>query len=302
LVTVIVVNLVMSRLVIRRLEEVAQFLTRFGRGQIELRLPADRPDEIGQLVVAFNDMGQRLQSEEIQNHSLTKDLRRLASERYELLKRLITAQEEERRRVARDLHDGLGQDLAGLAFGLEVVERMGTDQPEPTLAHIRQLRVQIAETTNRVYDMILALRPSVLDDLGLAPALRLQAERTLKDAGVQFEVEASGLTRRLPSEIETALFRTFQEALHNIARHAGASRVRLSLAAHDGQFEGEIVDDGRGFDPETIRPNGYTPRGLGLLGMQERMAQCGGALEIFSRPGAGTRLQIRIPIPEAACD
>jgi signal transduction histidine kinase len=247
-------------------------------------------------------MVQRLHAEEAQRAALMQDLRHLASERHELLKRVITAQEEERRRVARDLHDGLGQDLAGLAFGLEVVERTGADQPEQALAQLRQLRTQIAETTNRVYDMILALRPSALDDLGLAPALRVQAERTLKDAGVQFEVDADGLARRLPPEIETALFRTFQEALHNIARHAGASHVRLSLTARDGEFEGEIVDDGCGFDSETIRPNGHSGRGLGLLGMQERVAQCGGTLEIVSRPGAGTRLRIKFPLPEAASD
>ena len=300
LVTVLVVNLVTGRLILRRLEQVAQSLTRFGRGQFDLRLPADNPDEIGRLAAAFNDMGQRLQSEEAQNRTLTRDLRRLAFERLELLKRLITAQEEERRRVARDLHDGLGQDLAGLAFRLEIVERLGADRPEQARAHIRQLRAQIAETTNRVYDIILALRPSMLDDLGLAPALHAQAERVLKDTGVKFEMEASGLARRLPPEIETALFRTFQEALYNVARHARARHVRLWLAAPDGQFEGEIVDDGCGFDIGNVRPNENSPRGLGLLGMQERVTQCGGVLEIFSWPGAGTRVSIRIPLPEVS--
>jgi len=300
LVTVLVVHLVTSRLILRRLEQVAHSLTRFGRGQFDLRLPADDPDEIGRLAATFNDMGQRLQSEETQNRTLTGDLRRLAFERLELLKRLISAQEEERRRVARDLHDGLGQDLAGLAFRLEMVERLGVDQPEPARAHVRQLRAQIAETTNRVYDLILALRPSLLDDLGLAPALRAQAERALKNAGVEFELEASGLARRLPPEIETALFRTFQEALHNVARHARARHVRLRLAAPDGHFEGEIVDDGCGFDMENIRPNENSARGLGLLGMQERVTQCGGALDIFSQPGAGTRVRIRIPLPEVS--
>ena len=302
LVTVVVVNLVAHRLVIRRLEIVARTLARFGRGQLDVRLPAEGPDEIGKLVAAFNDMVQRLHAEEAQRAALMQDLRHLASERHELLKRLITAQEEERRRVARDLHDGLGQELAGLAFGLEVVERTGADQPEQALAQLRQLRTQIAETTHRVYDMILALRPSALDDLGLAPALRVQAERTLTDSGVRFEMDASGLTRRLPPEIETALFRTFQEALQNVARHAYASQVRLSLAAPDGYFVGEIIDDGFGFDMESIRPNENSPRGLGLLGMQERITQCGGTLEIQSQPGAGTRLSIRVPLPESSHD
>ena len=233
---------------------------------------------------------------------LAADLRSLAAQQQELLKRLITAQEEERRRVARDLHDGLGQDLAGLAFGLEAVERLWAAEPDQAHSRLWELRTGIAETTNRLYEMILTLRPSVLDDLGLAPALRVQAEQALKEAGIQFELDADDLKRRLPPEVETALFRTFQEALCNVARHAGASHVRMSLAACDGEFEGEIVDDGRGFDPQTIRPDGHSGRGLGLLGMQERVAQCGGTLEIVSRPGAGARLRIKIPLPEAASD
>ncbi len=301
LVTVIVVNLALSRLVIHRLEGVARALARFGRGQLDLRLPAGSPDEIGQLAVAFNDMSQRIQSEEAENRELSKGLQRESTQRYELLKRLISAQEEERRRVARDLHDELGQDLGGLAFSLEAIERMWADAPEMVRAQLRQSRALVAETTNRAYDLILALRPSALDDLGLTPALRTHTERTLKGTGIQFEIESSDLTRRLPPEIEVALFRTFQEALTNVVRHARTSRVRISLAARDGAFEGEISDNGRGFDLHEVQANGGGPRGLGLLGMQERVAQCGGRLEVFSRPGAGTQIRIRIPIPETAC-
>ncbi|HKZ83780.1 MAG TPA: histidine kinase [Anaerolineae bacterium] len=299
LTTVIVVNLAMSTLVIRRLEEVAQALARFGRGQLGLRLPANNPDEIGQLAAAFNEMGQRIQSEEAENRALSEGLRREAAHRYELLKRLIAAQEDERRRVARDLHDGLGQDLAGLALRLEAIEQQAVNQPEQARAQLQQARVLIAETTEQAYAMILALRPSALDDLGLAPALRAHAERALKDTGVDFKLESRDLTRRLPPEIETALFRIFQEALTNVMRHAGARKVCVSLAARDGSFEGEIADDGRGFDLREVQANGHGPRGLGLRGMEERVAQCGGALDILSQPGAGTRIRIRIPLREA---
>jgi signal transduction histidine kinase len=299
LTTVIVVNLVMSSLVIRRLEAVAQTLMRFGRGQLALRLSASTPDEIGHLAAAFNEMGQRIQSEEAENRALSEGLRREAAHRDELLKRLITAQEEERRRVARDLHDNLGQHLAGLAMSLEAALRLMGDQLEPAQVQLRQTRALIAETTDRAYDMILDLRPSALDDLGLVPALRVHAERALKVTGIQFELESQDLTQRLPPEIETALFRAFQEALSNVVRHAAAKQVYITLAEHDGTFKGEIVDDGQGFDPMAIRPNGHNPRGLGLLGMQERVAQCGGTLEIISRPGAGTQLRITIPLREA---
>jgi len=297
LVALIVVNIAMSRFIVRRLEGVARALARFGRGQIDQPLPADSPDEIGQLAIAFNDMSQRIQNEEAENRALSEGLRRESGQRYELLKRLITAQEEERRRVARDLHDELGQGLGGLAFSLEAIERLWVDSPEVAREQLRQTRALVAETTNLAYDLILALRPSALDDLGLVPALRAHAERALKDTGIQLQIESRALTRRLPPEIEIALFRTFQEALTNIVRHAGASRVCVSLAARDGAFEGEIADDGRGFDLREARSNGDGPRGLGLLGMQERVAQCGGRLEVFSRPGAGTRIRIHIPIP-----
>ncbi len=299
LTTVIVVNLAMSSLVIRRLEAVAQALARFGRGQLGLRLPANNPDEIGQLAAAFNEMGQRIQSEEAENRALSEGLRREAAHRYELLKRLIAAQEDERRRVARDLHDGLGQDLAGLALRLEAIEQQAVNQPEQARAQLQQARVLIAETTERAYAMILALRPSALDDLGLAPALRAHAERALKDTGVDFRLESRDLTRRLPAEVETALFRIFQEALTNVMRHAGARKVFVSLAVRDGSFEGEIADDGQGFDLREVQTGGHGPRGLGLLGMEERVAQCGGTLDILSRLGAGTRIRIRIPLPEA---
>ena len=302
LITLIVVNLAMSRLVIRRLEAVARALARFGRGQLDLRLPADSPDEIGQLAASFNDMSQRIQSEEAENRALSEGLRRESAQRYELLRRLITAQEDERRRVARDLHDELGQHLSGLALSLEAIERRWAHAPGAVRDQFRQMRALVAETTNRAYDLILALRPSALDDLGLAAALRAHAERTLKDTAIQFELESCDLRGRLPPEVETAVFRAFQEALANVVRHSGARRVRISLAATDGMFEGEVVDNGQGFDLQTVGANGQGPRGLGLLGMQERVAQCGGSLEILSRPGDGTRLRIHIPLPEAGND
>jgi signal transduction histidine kinase len=297
-VTVIVVNLAMSRFVIQRLVHVAHALANFGRDQLEIRLPAGSEDEIGQLTAAFNEMGQRIQDEEAENRVLSDNVQREAAQRYELLKRLIHAQEEERRRVARDLHDDLGQDLSALAFSLEVAERMCVEQPERAYTQLRQARALIADATERAYAVIMSLRPSVLDDLGLAPALNAHMERALSDAGVRFEIKSHELRQRLPPEIEIALFRTFQEALTNVLRHAKAHHVCVSLASRDHTFEGEIFDDGQGFDLQEVQLNGHAPRGLGLLGMQERVAQCGGTLDIASRPGSGTRLRICIPLPE----
>lgn len=299
LATVAVVNLALSQLVLRRLRAIAQAMARFGAGQLDQRVPAGSSDELGQLADAFNEMGRRLQADKAEKQSLAQDVQREAAQRRALLKQLISSQEEERRRVARDLHDDLGQDLSGLALNLEAIERLAAKQPEQARQQLRQLRAHIAEMTNRAYDLILSLRPSALDDLGLGPALRAQAERTLKGTAIRFTLETERLPGRLPPELETAAFRTLQEALTNVVRHSGASQVRLTLAVRGGVFEAEITDDGCGFDPASVRVNGHGPRGLGLLGMQERMAQCGGALEIISQAGAGTCLRLRLPLPEA---
>jgi signal transduction histidine kinase len=297
--TGIVVNLVMRRLVTSRLAGVAQALERFGEGQRDLRLPADPPDEIGMLSAAFNQMGQRIQAEETRSRALAAEVQLHVGRQRELLKRLMTAQEEERRRVARDLHDDLGQDLAALAVGLEGADRLCAERPEQARSRLGEMRALIADMTARAYDLILSLRPSVLDDMGLVPALRAHAERVLGRNGIRFDIDAARLTRRMPAEIETAIFRTMQESLSNVVRQSGARQVRVSLATDGGAFEGDVVDDGRGFDVGSVALNGKAPRGVGLLGMLERVALCGGTLEVLSSPGAGTRVRIRIPLSEA---
>jgi signal transduction histidine kinase len=300
LVVVVVVNGALSRFVMRRLEAVAHALARFGRGQLDVQLPAGNPDEIGQLALAFNAMSARIRQDESENQALSADLRRESAQRAQLLKRLITAQEEERHRVARDLHDELGQGLSGLAIGLGAIAQRWAGAPEDVRDQLRQAQALVSETTDRAYDLILALRPTALDDLGLAPALRAHAERALRDTGVRLLFDAEGLTRRLPPEMELALFRIYQEALTNVIRHAQAGRVRVSLATPNGSFQGEIADDGHGFDVAAARGNGAGPRGLGLAGMRERVTQFGGRLEVVSQPGAGTRVCLHAPLAEAA--
>lgn len=296
LVAVVVVNLVLSRLVLRRLRRVVETLGGFGRGQLDLRLPPEPADEIGQLTAAFNDMAARIQSEDREIRNLSQNLARQGQLRQELLKRLFQAQEDERRRIARDLHDDLGQDLAGLGMRLEAAEQSWGGEQEPARTKLAEARALIARISQIVHAMILSLRPSTLDDLGLEAAVRAQAERTLREAGLQVEVYTRGLGGRLPQESETALFRVFQEAMSNIARHAHAHHVHLSLEIQDGLFEGEILDDGIGFELDQASPSGRNLRGMGLLGMRERAEQFGGTLDIRSRPGHGTRILIRLPI------
>lgn len=298
LVTVLIVNLAMSRFVIRRLEGVAQALANFGRGKHDLRMSTDSEDEIGQLASAFNVMGQRIQSEEAENRNLSENLRHHVARQRELLKRLITAQEDERKRVARELHDELGQALAGLSFQVNILENAITADDQKVREQLSQIRSLISHTSDRMYDLIMALRPSSLDDLGLVAALNAHADRMLPGSGISFEIETRGMKKRLPPNLETALYRIFQEALSNIMRHAYANKIHVKLVRKNGFFEGEISDNGRGFISEDVQMDGNSSRGLGLLGMQERVTQFGGKLDITSQPGIGTSIYIRIPFSD----
>jgi signal transduction histidine kinase len=297
-VTVIVVNLVLSRFVLRRIEGWAAAIAGLGQGQLPLPLPENQPDEIGRLAVAFNVMAQQVETRNAENRELSDNLQRQSIQRGELLKRLITAQESERKRVARELHDELGQSLSGLSLRIEVVERFIQSDPNRTVEQLGQIHALINETTDHMYNLILDLRPSALDDLGLAAALRDYADRLLADTNIRFELDADGLLTRLPPSVETSLYRVFQETLSNVVRHAGASQVSIRLARTNGAFEGEIVDDGRGFDFNAVRMDGHSPQGLGLAGIHERVTQCGGQVKIVTGPGKGTRVNIRIPLME----
>ena len=299
LVTILVTNLALNRIVIQRLARLVQAINNFGQDRFGLRLPIGDHDEIGQLTKAYNAMGQRIADESAENRSLSDRLRRQNILRGELLKHLITAQENERKRVSREIHDDFGQALGALSLQVQLLERLIPTDTDSAINQINQTQNLITETTERMYDLILALRPSALDELGLVAALRTHAERSLNGSGMRFELNVDGLSsRRLPADLETALYRIFQEALSNIRRHSGARQVWISLELNDDIFVGEITDDGIGFDPQSIDFNEDNPRGLGLLGIRERVDQYCGQVEIISQPGGGTRLRVQIPIIE----
>lgn len=296
LVVVILVNVATDQMVLRRLQKMAQALSRFGSQPTPPRLSEEPNDEIGRLSMAFNAMVDRVGRRESENRALWQSLKKRVQERGELLRRLITAQEEERRRVARELHDELGQELSGASLSIENARRAISRDPETATDLLEQAQKTITKATDRMYELILGLRPSVLDDLGLVAALRTQCQRTLGPAGIAFEMEASGLSDRLPLEIETVLFRVFQEALTNIQRHARAGKVTLRLSREADAVEGEIRDDGVGFDPSHFWIASGNEQGLGLLGMRERVEQCQGRIEIDSQPDTGTRIRVHLPL------
>ncbi len=295
---VVVVNISLSNIVINRLQKLAQALVGFGQDKLSLRLPADDPDEIGQLSEAFNNMSQRIEDEVAENRALSDHLYTQSQQRGELLKYLISAQEDERKRVARELHDDLGQALGALALQTEAIEQLINTDIESAINQLNLTRELITDTTDRMYELILALRPSILDDLGLVTALQSHAERCLQGSGIIFELNTDGLTDRLEPEIETTLYRIYQEALNNVRRHSGAKKVSITISLSDGYLESEIQDDGRGFELSRFDSSGDDHQGWGLLGIRERVSQWGGELDIITRPGSGTLIHLRFPIAE----
>ena len=205
------------------------------------------------------------------------------------LRRVVEAQELERRRLARELHDQTGQELTGVLLGLKAVEE--ALDPEALARAIAAVREQVVETLHDVRRLAVELRPKVLDDYGLVAALERLTQTVAEQTGLAFDLEAQLGDERLPSEIETALYRMVQEALTNVVKHGQAGRVSIILARSQGSVTAVIEDDGRGFETDRIY------EGLGLDGMRERLALLGGRLKIESRPGAGTTLAGEVPLP-----
>jgi signal transduction histidine kinase len=300
LITILVINYAINRFVLRRLEGVVEAIADFGNSESPQQLFDDQPDEIGRLVGTFNTMAGRVERRSQENRALSENLRIQSERKADLLNRLITIQEDERIRIARELHDGLGQSLAGLALQTEAMVRLIASDQNNVIKQLDQIKTLINETTNDMYDLILDLRPSSLDDLGLVPAFRSYADRVLNNTDIELEFNVLNFSERLPPDIETTLFRTFQEALINVVRHANATKVEISFFRNNDFFEGEITDNGQGFDIEDFDIYKNDPRGLGLLGMKERVQHCDGKLEILSTPGKGTKIHIRIPLSEVS--
>ncbi len=297
-VMVLLVNFAIHQTVLNRLHKISRAIARFGKGKSFETLSETPHDEIGHLSAVYNRMVRRIRDRDNENEVLAQKLQQRMSEREHLLRRLINSQEQERTRLARELHDDLGQRLSSITIQLELTQRAlseGTDQAKLSIAQTQSL---IAETTDCMYDVIMGLRPSILDDLGLGPALKNLAKRTLEPAGIHYDVTIEGLEDGLQQEKETALFRIFQEALNNIVRHSEATFVEMHIYLVDDRVEGFIQDNGVGLDPASHLAIEHNGTGFGLLGMRERAELCGGDLVISAVDPHGTRLHIRIPFVE----
>jgi two-component system, NarL family, sensor histidine kinase DevS len=201
----------------------------------------------------------------------------------ETLRRIVAAQELERQRLARELHDETGQALTSILLGLKQLE--GAESPE-ALHAVRELVVATLQDVRR---LAVELRPKVLDDFGLVPALERLTQGFAEHTGITVDLEASTITERVPVEVETAIFRIVQEALTNVVKHARAQRVSVLVTRADGRIRAVIEDDGTGFDP------GAADGGIGLIGMRERIELLDGSLVVESSATSGTTVAVEVP-------
>ena len=296
LLILLLVNIAIRRWVVRRIDAIGMAIEGFGRDAERHALPEYPPDEIGRLSSTFNAMTRRIDRRERENELLTDVLEKRAAERGQLLKKLISAQEEERMRVARELHDELGQALSSTAIQIALARRKLDEDPGQASSHLGQAESILNTSTEQMYDLISGLRPSILDDLGLQAALRALMKRMLDPQGIDYELEMACPQEKLTPEIETVLYRVFQEALTNVVRHAQASSIQLRFRCLNGSIEGELVDDGIGFEQVDFTHDGADARGLGLLGMRERIEPFGGSVDVQSKQGEGTRVLVYIPL------
>jgi len=267
----------------RPILSLAQAAQAVGRGDFTQRVERWADDEIGELSDSFNQMITDLQ--------LAAEARRERERlRGELVERVISAQEDERKRIARDLHDQTSQALVSLIVQLKLVESARTKAERAQ--SIADLREQLRATLNDVRRMAYDLRPGVLDDLGLSQSIQWFAEQCRKNSGIQIHTLIDAACDRLPLHTATAIYRVAQEALSNVVKHSRAAHAWITLKNNDEGVELEIRDDGVGFET----PSGAAPlEGLGLFGMQERIQLLGGRFEIQSEAGKGTIIRARVP-------
>jgi signal transduction histidine kinase len=205
----------------------------------------------------------------------------------DLSAKLVQAQETERRALSRELHDEVGQSLSAVLIELRNLSNPNRS-PEQSRIIVESIKSLVEGTIRVVRNMALLLRPSMLDDLGLLPALKWQAREVSKQTAMDVSVAAELWSDNFPDEYKTCIFRVVQEALHNCSTHARATRVRVRVQEEPDRLTLSIQDDGQGFDPAQVK-------GLGLLGIQERVARLGGQYSIQSRPGNGTVLTVKLP-------
>jgi len=308
----------LSRSIVRPIRSLIEATRRIAGGNLAEPVGAAGDDEIGALARSFDEMRVRLAEslESIRRYNLelesrvaerTAELEKSRQKLAILVRGIIAAEEEERKRIARELHDDTSQSLNAILISLDSL-MMQMPAEDPARRRLAALREQCMAMLKGIHRTIKDLRPPVLDDLGLESAIKWVLEKHVGERGIPYcfsvQGDAEAVRARVPAEldfgkIELVLFRICQEAIINVSRHAEASNVAVTLCFGEAGITLDICDDGKGFDvrraQEAVRRDGRV--GLGLLGMEERVALLSGRLAVWSEPGRGTRVHVEVPVP-----
>jgi signal transduction histidine kinase len=298
--------------VVNPLAKLAASARRIAEGNLSTRADVTGKDEVSMVANNFNEMAERVEQDaraledskaELERRvkqrtneleKVSQQLRHRNKERGDLLGKIIRTQEEERQRIARELHDQTGQSLSSLMIGLKTLETASQQDIQQRIADMRQL---MAQTLDEVHSLALEIRPNSLDDLGLISVLEQYTKEYADKFGIITEFQAIGVGRRLLSpEVEIAIYRILQEALINVAKHAEAKKVSVLLEVRDSSVIAIVEDDGKGFNIK--KDSGLTSiqNQLGLYGMYERAELIGGKITIESNPGRGTTVFMEVPL------
>ncbi len=283
-VSTLVIGIALNQLVIKKLQHFVETVSLIGRGDFGRTVTFKSDDEIKRLADTFNFMAR----------ALTDKMR--LERKY--LSQIIEAQENERRRISRELHDEVGQALTAIKFNLDMIDKGLPQEASALRGRLGEAKSLSNQTLTAMRQLSMDLRPTMLDDLGLIPTLRWYIQNFSSRLNIYSGFEMIGFEEKLPPQIETAFYRIVQEALNNISKHAEASQVEISLEQRATTIYTSIIDNGRGFDLDKVLHPESPERGFGIIGMQERISLLGGKIDIQSRPGFGTRIHIEVPNKE----
>ncbi len=278
--------------VISPLHSMGRAMRRFASGDFSEPVDVENRDELGELADSINQTGEDLVR--LQEAKLVEERARSLQER---IARVTLAQEEERRRISRELHDGLGPSLAAIGNRIRASRRMVHSDPDKADKELQEVAASLKGNVQEIRELIHGLRPLTLDQLGLSAALGQYLEQFGKQTGIQGSINVSG-QGLLDPLTEITAFRVVQECLTNVQKHSNASQVEVSLDFKDTGFEARVKDNGKGFDPDVVAA-GAGGQGMGLLSMKERVELIQGSLSVNSHPEAGCEITLYAPAKEA---
>lgn len=285
-------------LLLQPIQKILGVTRKMSAGDLSARVDATlEASELSELAHSFDQMAEALEKRENDYQHAQTELKKQELNLERLLHQVITANENERLRIARELHDETSQNLTALMLGLDTASLALEKDAKLARENFNRVKTIAGELLDGTHRLVNNLRPPMLDDLGLVPAIQACGEKQLKPLGIDFHLQVDNPNGRLPQIIETALFRIVQEAFTNIARHAQATNVYVRMTHDTEHLNIQIRDDGQGFNPDLLA--GDTPiEGFGLRGMKERIRMLDGQFQIETAIGEGAKISIRIPIPK----